>query len=626
MNTYSIFCIIVQTSNAHSHGMTFPNAVTNSSDSSGRRKQQLINATIQTIASVGLSKTTVAKVAKTAGLSQGIVNFYFESKDHLLISTLEFISNEYDGAIESALLNKSGAMDILHAIVDASFDPQLFNRGKLIVWFAFLSESHAREEYFSICGKQDLASRNRLIALISQLTKPKRQPHLNSEAIARGLEGMIEVYWQEFLTTPEGFDTESAKQTCKDYLAAFFPLQHDRSPANNINNANKPSKLPSPAKTLPPWTYSNEAFFELEKQLIFKKNWLLVGHISDITQIGDYITFDAVGERALIIKGNDGKIRAFHNVCRHRGSTVVDAPAGNCPRVLSCPFHGWTYNLDGTLKSIPRAETFGDINNHDHGLISLSLEIWNGIIFINFANEQPSLTSKMADVEELIAPYQLEKVQPMQGTRYRQQRPYNWKIIHDIDNEGYHVPRGHPSLHQLYGGDYKDSVIGDIPVSYGRINSKPAKLWSVRKYQQLLPEFVHLPSDNQRKWLYVAAFPSMVLGLYPDMFEIYMTIPKSATETEYIGASYALPDNRREVAVSRYLTQRINRITDAEDEHFVHWIKEGMESSVFPTPQLSDLEEGVSHLHSAIKKIIPVATLAEVSQGENLAELNQQMS
>lgn len=604
--------------------MILARSVSSDFASSDHRKQQLIDATIETIAMVGLSKTTVAKVAKTAALSQGIVNFYFQSKNHLLLSTLEFVSTEYDHAIESAVMNRSGAMDILHAIVDVSFDPQLFNRGKLIVWCAFLSESHAREEYFSICVKQDLASRNRLIELISELVKINPTSNLNPEAIARGFKGMIEVYWQEYLTTPQPFNIDLAKQTCRDYLSAFFPNDENNTHSNASDTVAKLTIQP-PSDTLPPWTYSNEDFFQLEKQYIFKKNWLLVGHISEVVSTGDYITFDALGERALIIKGEDDKIRAFHNVCRHRGSKVVDGQIGNCLNVLSCPFHGWTYHLDGMLKNIPRAETFANINKSEHGLVPLSLEIWNGIIFINFSEGQPTLASKMHRIDEFVAPYQIEKMQPLPSTRYHQQRSYNWKIIHDIDNEGYHVPRGHPSLHQLYGTDYEDGFIGDIPFSYGRINTQPAKLWSVRKYQELLPEFPHLPEDNQRKWFYVAAFPSMVLGLYPDMLDIYMTIPKSATETQYIGASYALPDDRQEVKVSRYLTRRINRTTDIEDERFVRWIQQGIESSVFPTPQLSSLEKGVSHLHKQIRELIPIATLPEPPKGHDIGEINKAM-
>jgi len=374
---------------------------------------------------------------------------------------------------------------------------------------------------------------------------------------------------------------------------------------------------------LAPWTYYNEEFFELEKEFIFKKNWLLVGHVSDIPNTGDYLTFDAVGERALIIRDSNQKIYAFHNVCRHRGAKVVEQIHGNCPRALVCPFHGWSYHLDGRVRHIPQADTFANIDIENISLVSLSVEIWLGFIFINFTNDSQSLANVMAPVVDRFLPYNLEKLEPLPGTKYSQKRPYNWKIIHDIDNEGYHVPIGHPALQQLYGNQYEDLIDNDIPISYGVINDKPGKLWSVKHYQKILPKFDHLPEENQRLWLCRGIFPSMVIGFYPDMIEFYMSIPLSPDSSIYRGGSYALPDSRREVKLSRYLTQRINESTESEDESFVRWIQKGIRSSAFPAPKLSSLEHGVKHLHNKIQKQIPVANLAHEPATGMVAEINQ---
>ncbi len=385
------------------------------------------------------------------------------------------------------------------------------------------------------------------------------------------------------------------------------------------------SFVPETTDILAPWTYWNQEFFELEKEYIYKRNWLLVGHISDIPNSGDYLTFDALGERALIIRDENLTIHAFHNVCRHRGAKVVEGAYGNCPRALVCPFHGWSYHLDGQVRYIPRAETFPGLQQEKCGLVKLSLEIWFGFIFINFSENSESLASQMRTLVEKLVPYQLENIQPLAGTKYRQKRPYNWKIIHDIDNEGYHVPIGHPSLQQLYGNQYSDEIENGIPVSYGYINEKPGKLWSVRHYQKILPRFDHLPDDYQRLWLYTGIFPSMVIGFYPDMVEYYMSIPISPDCSEYIGAAYALPDVRREVKLSRYLTQRINQSTEQEDESFVRWIQKGIKSSAFPKLQLSTLEQGVKHLHQQIQQRIPVATLANEPAPGKVTKINHLM-
>ena len=101
---------------------------------------------------------------------------------------------------------------------------------------------------------------------------------------------------------------------------------------------------------LPGWSYHSDALLELEKEHVFRNHWQIVGHVCDIPNAGDYLTMDVVGERALIVRGKDGVVRGFNNMCRHRGSRVVADSQGNCKNALVCPFHGWVYNLDGTLR------------------------------------------------------------------------------------------------------------------------------------------------------------------------------------------------------------------------------------------------------------------------------------
>ena len=122
---------------------------------------------------------------------------------------------------------------------------------------------------------------------------------------------------------------------------------------------------------LPAWTYDNEELLDLEKEAVFRRNWLCVGHVSEIPEAGDYLSLDAADERALILRDREGEIRAFHNLCRHRGSRVVTEREGRCQRAVICPFHGWSYNLDGSLRAMASPRTFDrshyylDIAGHD---------------------------------------------------------------------------------------------------------------------------------------------------------------------------------------------------------------------------------------------------------------------
>ena len=374
------------------------------------------------------------------------------------------------------------------------------------------------------------------------------------------------------------------------------------------------------------WCYRDEALFDLESDHLFRKYWLLVAHISDLPHDRDFLTFEVAGECAIIIRGNDHQLRAFHNVCRHRGARLLNATSGQCAPALTCPFHGWTYRLDGKLINIPLEKSFANLDKSAKGLVPVDLEIWMGFIFIRFTPGGTSLAKTMKPVEDRLRPYRLPQMRPLENSRYRQLMHCNWKIIHDIDNEGYHVPSGHPMLQELYGKNYTDHTIGGHSVSSAYLNDKPGKNWSVRNYQKLLPRFERLPDDNQRLWFYVTIFPNMVLALYPDSMEYYMTIPLSPQKTLLTGASYALPDTRREIDAVRYLNLRINRITGQEDENFIMRMHNGMKSSAFPQPELSSLESGVREFHHKIQEVLPVTRLKRSPGADKMIKTNEAMA
>nr|MBX2883478.1 Rieske (2Fe-2S) protein [Granulosicoccus sp.] len=167
---------------------------------------------------------------------------------------------------------------------------------------------------------------------------------------------------------------------------------------------------------LAPWTYRSTELFELETELLFKQQWMLAGHCNDIPERGDYLTFDAFDERALVVRGKDGEIRAFHNVCKHRGGKILDQSSGRCPGSLTCPFHGWTYALDGRLQGVPRIDTFRQLDISAVALNSVALEIWLGFIFIRFRTPETSARSvaeQMAPVTSDVMPYKPEQLEPL---------------------------------------------------------------------------------------------------------------------------------------------------------------------------------------------------------------------
>ena len=155
-------------------------------------------------------------------------------------------------------------------------------------------------------------------------------------------------------------------------------------------------------KGLPGWCYHSPALFDLERRNLFLTHWQVVGHENDVPAPGDWMSFDLLGERAVIMRGQDGVVRAFHNLCRHRGARVVDGEAGHCKGAIVCPFHGWVYNLDGTLRGAAQPSSFGSMDRTKFGLKPIELQEFHGFLFIRFADgPQP-------DIKDLLAPYEAD--------------------------------------------------------------------------------------------------------------------------------------------------------------------------------------------------------------------------
>jgi carnitine monooxygenase subunit len=326
------------------------------------------------------------------------------------------------------------------------------------------------------------------------------------------------------------------------------------------------------------------------------------------------------------VRGHDGEVRAFHNVCRHRGSRVVAHQSGHCKSALVCPFHGWSYNLDGTLRGVPQKRTLPALDPKRHGLVPLEHEIWNGFVFVRFVkSDQPSVRELMAPYAEEAGYYRVAEARPL-GAIGRHELKANWKAVRDVDNEGYHVPIAHPSLQDLYGGQYRDGRGGlGMGRSFAPFNEAPDKYWSVRLYKQLLPEVEILPESHRRAWLYIGLFPNLVLMLYPDRVGFYQEYPLAVGRTEQRFAYYGHPDDRREMKLARYLSYRIDRITSAEDDQLIEWSWEAMQSSSFAGFILSDLESGVRFYHDQLRRVLPVMALEHPPAPGQLEAVNSSL-
>ncbi|MDA7440077.1 aromatic ring-hydroxylating dioxygenase subunit alpha [Planktomarina temperata] len=375
---------------------------------------------------------------------------------------------------------------------------------------------------------------------------------------------------------------------------------------------------------LPGWAYFSQELFELECETLFKTHWQFVCHVNEAAEIGAYVTFDVAGERALVIRGHDGILRGFHNLCRHRGSRIVPDARGVCNKAMVCPYHGWAYNLDGGLRGIANRDTFPPMQAEKWGLKPLEMEIWNGLVFIRFqTGPQPAVAEILARFDDEIAPYDLANMVPTDSNSMDDLLAVNWKSVRDVDNEGYHVRQAHPGLHQLYGDGYFDEPYANgTSRSVGTFNEAYGHRWSVRKYREILPEAENLPLHQRRQWIYFGMFPNFVLGLYPDSVIYYQEVPQSATQTVQRGMCYRRREESREMKAARYLSGRIDRDTAEEDQMLMVWSCEATKSSAYDGVIFSDLEYGVKTYHDHLRRLLPVMGQPVPPEPGQMAQVN----
>jgi phenylpropionate dioxygenase-like ring-hydroxylating dioxygenase large terminal subunit len=378
---------------------------------------------------------------------------------------------------------------------------------------------------------------------------------------------------------------------------------------------------------LPAWTYQSPALFALERERLFLTHWQLAGHVSDIPAAGDWLAFDLLGERAVVMRGQDGEVRAFHNLCRHRGARVVDGAQGHCRGAMVCPFHGWVYNLDGTLRGASRPGSFGEMNRGELGLKPIEMELFHGFVFLRFAaGPQPAVAELLAPFTEDFAAYRCSDLLPVKVPDWSSDLPVNWKSVRDVDNEGYHVALAHPGLQELYGRTYRDLHLpGGLSVSVGWFGDAPGRGWSVRNYVRFSPPRPDLPAHLQRAWTYYGLFPNTVFSVTPEGLQFYQDLPLGPGLTRLTGRLYRWPDESRRARAARYLGYRIDRATSVEDRQLSIWSNESMKSSAFDGFHLSDLEYGLRRHHDGLRALMPVMTLAEPPAEGRIAALNDEL-
>ena len=355
--------------------------------------------------------------------------------------------------------------------------------------------------------------------------------------------------------------------------------------------------------SLPGWTYWDADYFKVEMERVIRPSWQIVCHDSDMPNPGDWRTLELLGESILVIRGQDGVARAFANVCRHRGSRLVDGHEG-CAKRLTCPYHAWTYATDGRLIALPHREDYRGFDAAEWGLTPVELERWRGFLFVRLESGGPSVAAMMAPYETEIAPHRFEELGAL-GRITMRPRDVNWKNVADNYSDGLHIDVAHPGLTRLFGKSYAIEAGAHVDRMSGALREQPSSNLSERAYQHFLP------AGAGRTWLYFKLWPNVAFDIYPDQVDFIHFVPVSPTRTMIREISYALPDDRREMKAARYLNWRINRQVNAEDTALIARVQAGMGSASFTVGPIGESEVCLRNFARKIRELIPEARCRE---------------
>ena len=355
-----------------------------------------------------------------------------------------------------------------------------------------------------------------------------------------------------------------------------------------------PSPIQALEATLPRAAYVSPAAFDAERERIFALEWVLVGREESVPETGDYLDVDVLGESVLIVRGDDGVLRAFFNVCRHRGCALVKrepgeetgdgVPVAGCKGGASirCPYHSWVYGLDGSLKSAPHLEPTLEGRKHEFGLHRAGLDTWGGFIFVNLEPEAAkarghTLQAQFGDAMARLRNYPLADLRI--GHRVVYQVAANWKVILENYNECYHCAGVHPELCKVVPAFRKN---GGAALDWDDgVPHRDGAVTFTFSGQTTRAPFPGLDENEKIKHKGELIYPNFMISLSMDHVAAFTVFPRDAGHTTVIcdflfhPSEIAKPDFNPMDAVEFW------DITNCQDWAIVEGVQRGMNSRRF---------------------------------------------
>jgi choline monooxygenase len=335
---------------------------------------------------------------------------------------------------------------------------------------------------------------------------------------------------------------------------------------------NKPLAFGLPAA----WYHSSETY-EQERHRVFAREWLWIGRESQLKSPGDYVASEIAGYRVFAIRDREGTLRAFHNVCRHRASTVVEKDEGHCD-VLRCRYHGWVYDTAGNLRRTPNFGEAADFRKEDYGLHRISIAVWRGMLFVNLDADAGPLEAGLGDLVRETSAY------PIEDYRFVHQEVFdmncNWKTYTDNFVEGYHVPGIHPPFAAV--------------IDFERFTTEGRNRTVIMQAPQKDGSFYG------GLWLW--RYPNTTLSVFPGGMSMSRIIPLGTRRTRLVYNFFFADDSPAAAAKNRDTIERNCQVV-REDFGICETSQGNLESGIFDRGPLSPRhEEGVRHFHDLLRE------------------------
>ena len=281
------------------------------------------------------------------------------------------------------------------------------------------------------------------------------------------------------------------------------------------------------ARTLPGAAYISDEVFALEQRALFGRMWLCVGREKEVPEPGSYLTQEIGAERVLVVRDARRALGAFYNVCRHRGARLIEEPRGHLGSIISCPYHAWTYALDGTLVRTPHQAA--GFRPEEFPLARVQLGCRHGLVFVNLHPGAPALGAQLADLPDLVR-YGLEALECAHRVEY--DVAANWKVVCENYSECYHCPIVHPQLHRI-------SEVTRLFESGACFNGGPMAIRDGFSTMSMTgtsrsPAIAGLPDEDRRRINYYLVYPNLMLGLHPDYVVTHRAWPLAPGRTRVV--------------------------------------------------------------------------------------------